>query len=266
MNSRDNAGRFDGFADLYDEARPRCPRGAVESVLRYLGKRPETAVDLGCGTGLSTLAWADAAERVIGVEPGGDMIRVARRKAEKAPNVEFRRAFSDATGLPGLSADVVTCSQSFHWMEPGPTLAEVNRILRPGGVFAVYDYDWPPVCGAQAELAFLELDEAADGLEAELLPSDAAARWDKSGHLGRIRDCGYFAYTRELLFESSEPCTAERLPALAASRSSFQKLLSAAPGRVEPLLLEFGARMRELFGDGGFSVGFCYRMRIGVKN
>ena len=41
------------------------------------------------------------------------------------------------------SADIVTCSQSFHWMEPEPTLAEIARILRPGGVFAAYDYDWP---------------------------------------------------------------------------------------------------------------------------
>jgi SAM-dependent methyltransferase len=38
---------------------------------------------------------------------------------------------------------LVTCSQSLHWMEPEPTFAEVARILRRGGVFAAYDYDWP---------------------------------------------------------------------------------------------------------------------------
>jgi len=46
-----------------------------------------------------------------------------------------------ATDLPDGCADIVTCSQSLHWMVPESTFAEVARILRPGGVFATYDYD-----------------------------------------------------------------------------------------------------------------------------
>ncbi len=42
------------------------------------------------------------------------------------------------------TAGIVTCAQSFHWMEPESTFIEVARILRPGGVFAAYDYDRPP--------------------------------------------------------------------------------------------------------------------------
>ena len=61
------------------------------------------------------------------------------------------------TGLPAGAADVVTCSQSFHWMEAEPTLAEAVRILRPGGVFAAYDYDWPPIVHWEVEAAFEEL-------------------------------------------------------------------------------------------------------------
>ncbi len=49
---------------------------------------------------------------------------------------------------------IVTCSQSFHWMEPHSTLAEIARILRPGGVFSAYDYQWPPTVHWQAETAF----------------------------------------------------------------------------------------------------------------
>ena len=62
----------------------------------------------------------------------------------------YQPGFSFATGLPDASADVVIAVQAMHWMEPVSTLAEVARILRPGGVFASFDADWPPVAGLAA--------------------------------------------------------------------------------------------------------------------
>lgn len=51
-------------------------------------------------------------------------------------NVNYRDAFSDATGLANNCADIVTISQALHWMEPESTFGEVARILRPGSVIA----------------------------------------------------------------------------------------------------------------------------------
>ena len=113
-------------------------------------------VDLGSGTGLSTRAWADRADEVVGVEASPEM-RDQAEAATAAENVRFVQAYAQETGLPDGVADIVTCSQSFHWMEPEPTLAEAARILRPGGVFAAYDYDWPPVVHWEVEAAFEEL-------------------------------------------------------------------------------------------------------------
>ncbi|QAT50880.1 class I SAM-dependent methyltransferase [Caproiciproducens sp. NJN-50] len=266
MNPQErNADRFTGFAGLYDGARPHCPPQAIEEIKRYLGRSPETVVDLGCGTGLSTLAWTGHAGRVVGIEPNADMLAAARGKAEGIAGIEFHSAFANDTGLPDACADAVTCSQSFHWMEPAATLPEIARILRPGGVFAAYDYDWPPVCGARAELEFQRLDEYAWGLEEELCPGSAATRWDKSRHLRNIRESGYFSYARELLFSNSETCTAERLTAMLASRSGFQKSKGFMPERMGSALMEFSRRMWEIFGDAEFSIEFCYRMRLGMK-
>lgn len=76
-----NSDRFLGFANIYDNARPKSPEKVKEILLGYLGKGPSVVVDLGCGTGLSTIIWNDISNKVIGVEPSNDMIKLAREKA-----------------------------------------------------------------------------------------------------------------------------------------------------------------------------------------
>src|SRR5262249_50572154 len=139
------------YAAQFDAVRPRPP-GVLRDVLcRYARvARPRLVVDLGCGTGLSAAVWALRAERVVGVEPAPGMVAVACRRLAAA-NLEVRQAPGHATGLPAGGADVVTAVQAFHYMEPAATLAEVARILRPGGVFAAADYYGPPTSDWELE-------------------------------------------------------------------------------------------------------------------
>ncbi|MGH3081057.1 MAG: class I SAM-dependent methyltransferase, partial [Gaiellaceae bacterium] len=144
-----------GFADHYDAFRPSPPPILLEALSRYAETpKPARVVDLGSGTGLSTRAWGDRAGEVIGVEPNPEMRKVAERRTEQ-PNVRYVEAFASDTGLEAASADVVTCSQSFHWMERGPVLAEAARILREGCVFAAYDYDFPALIHPEVDAAFV---------------------------------------------------------------------------------------------------------------
>ncbi|HAG97587.1 MAG TPA: hypothetical protein DDW33_16265 [Ktedonobacter sp.] len=80
-----------------------------------------------------------------GIEPNAEMRAQAERQQFLSPHgerIEYRDGLSTQTDLETDSVDIVTCSQSLHWMEPEPTFAEVTRILRPGGLFVAYDYDW----------------------------------------------------------------------------------------------------------------------------
>lgn len=56
-NKQNNADRFSGFADIYENARPKVPRYPVDVICRYLGETPRLVVDMGCGTGLSSEVW-----------------------------------------------------------------------------------------------------------------------------------------------------------------------------------------------------------------
>lgn len=261
-----NADRFTGFADLYDRARPAAPTQVCDILLRYLGRAPARTVDLGCGTGLSTLMWCDVSGQVVGIEPSLDMLAVAREKGKTYANLSFRQAFSDATGLPDASVDILTCSQSFHWMNPETTLREAIRILKPGGVFAAYDCDWPPVCHWEAEHAYNALFEVAHALEkTNTQTKDSFVRWNKDHHLQNIREFGHFHYVREIVFSSTEPCDAERFIAIALSQGGLQALRKAGEPTLETAIDVFNEAVRERMGTASYPLDFCYRMRVGVK-
>ena len=77
------------------------PEYPVKLICEYLGRRPERTVDLGSGTGLSSLVWKEHCDRVIGVEPSGEMLAEARKKKGET----FRSVRASATG-PGWTQSV----------------------------------------------------------------------------------------------------------------------------------------------------------------
>lgn len=263
---QENADRFLGFTELYSEMRPKCPPHVPDLLTRYIGYEPGVVIDMGCGPAISTLVWSGRSQQIIGVEPNVEMIATARRNASDCPDIRFVNAFADDTGLESGSADVITCSQSFHWMEPVATLKEIARLLKPGGVFAAYDCDWPPVSVWQADAAFDKLYQTVRKIEAaDPRFKDTIVRFDKAKHLQSLRDSGVFAYTREVLFSNTEPCDARRFVGIVLSQGSFQAILRADEGLIKPHLDEFANTVKAVFGAETHQVEFSYRMRLGIR-
>ena len=264
-----NLDLFSGFADRYDAYRPRPPVVLLE-ILTQLAQveRPRLVVDLGSGTGLSTFVWAPRAEQVIGVEPNADMRARAEARAASeanAQNVRYIDAISSQTGLPDANADIVTCSQSLHWMEPEPTFAEVMRILRPGGVFAAYDADWPPTITWQAERAFNEFVDSYDKLGEQRGWYRGVIRWKKEEHLARMQASGCFRYVKEIVVHHTETGDAERLVGLALSQGRVAKLLQQGVNDQAISVDDFRAVVQRELGDRSSTWYFSYRVRLGIK-
>ena len=176
--------------------------------------------------------------------------------------VEYVAASAYATGLPDGSADIVTCSQSLHWMDPEPTFAEVARILRPGGIFAAYDYDAIPVIHPEVDAAYDAVMEAAKELRKQ---TGRISPWTKRGplwkaeHLQRMRDSGRFRFTRELVMHSVEEGDADRLIGGARSMGAIEV------HKDELGLDELERVARRVLGDRVVPFWFGYRVRIGVR-
>jgi SAM-dependent methyltransferase len=250
-----------GFATRYDRFRPRPPQALLQLLCRYARReRPQLVVDLGCGTGLSTRAWSGTAERVVGIEPNPAMLAAA----EPAPGVEYREAYAHETGLAEGGADIVTTSQSLHWMEPRPTFAEAARILRPGGVFVAYDYDWPPVVEPELDEAFVAYQARRAEVRAKRGLQRGADLWAKHEHLDRMRASGHFHFCREVVLHSLEEGNAERI-------GGFARSLGLPVADPEDPDLQEELRLDELEGVAHKTLGdrtvpflFGYRVRIGI--
>lgn len=259
-----NANRFLGFADTYDKARPQMPMYPISVIKKYLGKEPNLVLDIGCGTGLSTLIWQNQCEEIIGIEPSEDMITIARKK--QTCGVSFVKAYSHNTGIADNIADVVICSQSFHWMEPNQTLNEINRVLNGNGIFASVDCDWPPICHWEVEQSYNELFNKVSIIEKENMEfQDNFFRWDKNKHLSHIVECGHFRYAREIVFINTEKCTTSRLVNIALSQGGLQNILKQKPEAIISEVNKYKEKVYTTFGNSEFSIDFCYRMRIGIK-
>lgn len=260
-----NVERFTGFADIYDTYRPRPPAALADVLCAFTGvESPDLVVDLGSGTGSSTRYWAGRAGQVIGIEPSADMRRRAQA-ATDSPNVTFREGYSHETGLAGGVADIITCSQSLHWMLPDPTFAEAARILRQGGVFAAIDYDWPPVTPRwEAQEAYGRFTAGIRELEREHPVRDGLVNYEKAGHLARMKAGGWFRFTREFMLHHVDEGSAERLIGLALSLGSVQTLLKLG---LTPSQIGLDHLRRELDLIMGPAVERWYwtsRIRIGL--
>ena len=157
--------RFTATTENYRRYRPDYPASLFDWILGFGEGRD--AVDLGAGTGIASRQLAERGFRVTGVEPN-DAMRAAATEAGGGPTYVTGEAA--ATGLPAASADLVIAAQAFHWFPLAPTLAEVDRVLRPGGSAVAFwnirDTSDPCVAAYTALLArySVEVDKVPKGL------------------------------------------------------------------------------------------------------
>lgn len=131
---------FDRYSALY--GRSRALRGFQRAALRELALGPGDALlDVACGTGDAVVAAAGVCDRVAGVDIADSALATARERAAGAANVELRRAPADRLPFGDASFDAVLCTSALHHLpDPRAALAEVARVLRPGGRAALGDF------------------------------------------------------------------------------------------------------------------------------
>jgi SAM-dependent methyltransferase len=103
----------------------------VEAVRFVLPEGAARVLDLGAGTGKLTEVLLDLGLDVVAVEPSAGMRELLPAR------VEVLDGDAEHLPLPDASVDAVVVGQAFHWFDPEPALAEIARVLRPGGTLGL---------------------------------------------------------------------------------------------------------------------------------
>jgi len=263
---RDPSEIWTGKASSYDRARPTPPPALLDLLTQVIHlPHPALVVDLGSGTGLSTAIWGERAELVIGIEPNTDMRKEAVRNVEDHPyaaHIEYREGLAHQTGLSDGCADIVTAAQSFHWMEPTATLAEIARILRPGGLFAAYDYDSPPTIHWELDRLAQEMSMRLVALVRERGFAPTFKIWPKDKHLDRMRESSHFRFTREVLLHHIEQGDAARFLEMMRS-NAFSHQFQFTDQEIG--LDRLSSAAFQSLGSKPVPWYMSYRVRIGIK-
>jgi SAM-dependent methyltransferase len=125
------------LGQLYDQGRPFLQRRAIHHIAEIVGtKGVGRALDVACGTGLSSLALADVADVVTASEIAPGMLAAARRD----PSVHY--VLTPAEHLPFRDAAfaAVTAASGVHWFDQERFFAEASRVLTAPGWLAIYDH------------------------------------------------------------------------------------------------------------------------------
>ena len=124
-------------AERYTKGRPYFHPLIIGRIKEFLSLAEplSSALDVGCGTGLSTVALKEIAQNVIGVDASAEMIALA----PKEDGIKYFVAPAENLPFEENEFDIITLSQVFHWLDKDKFLAEANRVLRPNGWLVAYD-------------------------------------------------------------------------------------------------------------------------------
>ena len=126
---------FAAGAETYARGRPEYPSQALDWLRDVVGLgEGKTALDLGAGTGKFSKLLLATGVRVVAVDPVVPMLERLRRDVR---GVEAVVGNAEHIPLAATSVDAVLCAQSFHWFATPAAVAEIRRVLKPGGVLGL---------------------------------------------------------------------------------------------------------------------------------
>jgi SAM-dependent methyltransferase len=241
---------FSKQAADYAKFRPRYPR----EMFKYLGtvaRGRALAWDCATGNGQAAVQLTEVFDRIIATDASEKQIA----NAEPHERVEYRVASGEESGLESGTIDLIMVAQALHWFDLDRFYAEVERLLKPRGVFAASTYTFFHITPAIAEVVNHRYYEEVVG-----------AFWPPERVLvEKLEELPFpFAEIETPSFEMIAQWHLEHLVGYLRSWSATQRFIAA--NRRDPLE-EIAAELGAAWGDAKQSrrVVWPLTLRVGVK-
>jgi SAM-dependent methyltransferase len=234
----------DGGA-AYADFRPDYPAALAEWIAS-LAAHHDCAIDVGCGSGQFTIGLAQHFRSVIGIDPSESQLAHAKRHSA----ITYRLGRAEALPVEAESADVLTVAQAAHWLGIERFYEEARRIVKPGGILALFSY------------GRMEIEAPCNGRFQQFYAEEIGPYWPAER---KLVDNG----CRNLAFPFDEipaPNLAIRqnwdLPALLGYIGTWSATKKALEAGKTGLLETFGRDFSEIWGDPAQSVAISWPIAI----
>lgn len=212
---------FDQIADLFDHGRREPPGWLYDTLFAEtaIDARSAQVLEIGCGTGKSTLPLARRGAKVLALEMGANLARIAQRNLAGYPGVEVLcTRFED--WKPAAEFDLVLAITAWHWIDPAMRYQHAAAALKPGGVlaFTTGGHAYPPDCDS----FFLEIQECYAAIGAKAIPWPPPPPEGVPDSRAEIERSGCFCDVRVIRRLWSEEFTAEEHIALMQAASDHR--------------------------------------------
>jgi SAM-dependent methyltransferase len=254
---------FDQIADEYARHRPAYPDALTDHAFELAGLAPGAEVlEIGCGTGQLTRSLLARGLRVTAVEPGQQLISLARRDLRGAAEVRFVNARLEEAPLPHAHYRAAFSASAIHWVDPELSWRKLADTLVDGGTLALLSYfglddsrtgddqralrvalariapelaaDWP---------AYRDLDRTLAGVAERRNNVSEAWGWLGSYDVARGYAADLFEEAQLATFPSLVEHTADELNALLRTMSFWARL---SPRQRDALIAENQALQQRL--------------------
>ena len=192
--------RFNGVAPLYEEFRLSYPDELFRDILQY-SKSPQTALEIGIGTGKATEPFLSAGIKIVAIEPNKRMSDIALKKTEGLGPIEIINAkFEDCSF--DKTFDLVYAASSFQWIKAENRMELIGRCVNTGGAFA--KFKTVTIVNPDDSFGSEALFNIYNDLLPEYLPKDRSAKVKVSNEYEQAGFGGYEHkdYYRKFTFDS----------------------------------------------------------------
>jgi ubiquinone/menaquinone biosynthesis C-methylase UbiE len=249
---------FDEIATEYDRSRPAYPDELLDQACRVAGiGNGDHVLEVGCGTGQLTRGLLARGLHVTALEPGKNLIALARQNLAGARQVEFVNAQFEEALFPRERFQAVFSASAFHWVDPKVSWQKAADVLVPGGTLALVQYcgleeprtkpDQEAAIGAVRKVApdiaatwpaYRDLDATLGGMEQRRGNVSEVWAWFGSYDIGRDYAGSLFGDVQAAVMPKLVEHTPDELNALLRTMSFYARL---SPGQRQGLEREYEA-------------------------
>ena len=124
-------------AERYSKGRPNFHSNTISHIKAFLhlDKKLDNALDVACGTGLSTKALLEIATHVYGTDPSQEMLNLALQPDK----IHYALALAEQQPFADNKFDLITVSSGVHWFDIDQFLLEANRLLKSKSWLVLYE-------------------------------------------------------------------------------------------------------------------------------